>query len=181
MIYKVPVHTDYMKEQMDHEPTRSYAEEIYNIVKDFPFDNALEIGAAWGVSALAILDAQDKGTLLSVDKDVTAFGKREVQAVGKWDHRYALTNESSDHFWARNQQTFDLIYIDGSHLYDDVRNDFFEAWKVLNDGGLLIGDDICHPANKTGEYGVSLAVWEFVKEHNITQLGTTTRLVYFRK
>lgn len=178
-MYKVKVVTDYMKEQMEHEPTRSYAEEIHNIAKEYPYKNALEIGAAWGVSALAILEAGD-GKLLSVDKDEMARGPREVKAVG-YPERWAYSNESSDHFWERNQQKFDLIYVDGSHLYKDVRNDLFEAWKALEPNGLLIGDDMCHPANITGEYGVSIAAWEFIKEHNITKIHTTTRLFYIYK
>jgi len=180
MKYEVPVKTEYMREQMNHEPTRSYAEEIYSVIKMNPYISALEIGAAWGVSALAILDAQDKGTLLSVDKDETAFAPREVGAVG-FNDRWAFSCESSDHFWKRNTTMFDFIYIDGSHLYDDVKNDMFKAWSFLIEGGTLMIDDMTHKANKDGEYGVSLAAWEFVVNFKPINIQTTTRLAYFKK
>jgi len=68
MKWKLPEKTDWIKKQNQHEPTRSYAEEIYKIVQKFPYEYALEIGSAWGVSALAILTAGD-GHLLSIDPD----------------------------------------------------------------------------------------------------------------
>jgi len=41
-------------------------------------------------------------------------------------------------------QTFDLIYIDGNHAYEYVRQDI-EMWlPKLNPGGILAGDDYAH-------------------------------------
>jgi hypothetical protein len=37
---------------------------------------------------------------------------------------------------------FDIIYIDGSHLYDCVRADLAAAEHLLADGGFLCGDDL---------------------------------------
>jgi len=36
---------------------------------------------------------------------------------------------------------WDLIYIDGSHDYQDVKNDFENSWSALRKGGLLVLDD----------------------------------------
>jgi Methyltransferase domain len=38
-------------------------------------------------------------------------------------------------------ESFDLIYIDGSHKRDDVMIDSLLSWKLLNDGGVMIWDD----------------------------------------
>lgn len=46
-------------------------------------------------------------------------------------------------FLAKKDVKFDLIYIDGSHEYDDVYQDIEYAWPLLRDGGILIGDDYC--------------------------------------
>lgn len=40
-----------------------------------------------------------------------------------------------------NKRTFNLIYIDGSHLASDVLSDAILAWNILNIGGILIFDD----------------------------------------
>ncbi len=182
-MWKLPTKTVWMDEQMRHEPTRSYGEEIYNLVKDFNYETALEIGATWGVSTMAILGA-GKGNLLSVDpipKNHADMHATVETAVNGYSDRWDYWEGRSAGFWPENKTIYDLIYIDGSHLYDDFRNDIFEAWKVLRDGGLLICDDITHKANKTGEYGISIAAWEFIKEHKIEKLHTTTRLLYIYK
>lgn len=36
----------------------------------------------------------------------------------------------------------DLIYIDGSHLYEDVKSDILAYRPLLNEGGTMFGDDI---------------------------------------
>lgn len=40
-----------------------------------------------------------------------------------------------------NRQTFDLVYIDGSHVTLDVLVDACLSWKILRPGGIMIFDD----------------------------------------
>lgn len=47
---------------------------------------------------------------------------------------------SSD-FFKNNNKNFDLVYIDGSHMRDDVFYDAIESYKVLKNGGILLFDD----------------------------------------
>jgi len=37
---------------------------------------------------------------------------------------------------------FDIVYIDGGHLYDDVKTDIMEASRLVCDGGYICGDDL---------------------------------------
>jgi len=39
-------------------------------------------------------------------------------------------------------QTFDFIYIDGSHYYEDIRRDIDLAKTLIKDGGCICGDDL---------------------------------------
>jgi len=48
---------------------------------------------------------------------------------------------SSNEFFKKNNELFDIIYIDGSHYYIDVQNDFKNSLNCLNDGGIIIFDD----------------------------------------
>ena len=43
--------------------------------------------------------------------------------------------------WRRTTQAFDLIYIDGSHMRDDVLLDSVLAWRLLAPDGVCIWDD----------------------------------------
>lgn len=58
----------------------------------------------------------------------------------------------------------DLIYIDGSHEYDDVKADVTNYLKLLNPGGIMFGDDHGWP-------GVSTAVKEVLGNYSIIDLN----------
>lgn len=186
MKWTLPQKTDWMLKQMEHEPTRQYAQEIYETVKELKPDYkyALEIGAMWGVSALAILLAGN-GHLTSVDNNLNIKAPDEIEANGL-KNRWACFYERSGEFWPKNENSmFDLVYIDGSHLYDDVRNDFFEGWKRLNPGGLFMADDYLHPNNviadengKASIYGVSLALFKLIQAKDIRAIGTKSKIFY---
>jgi predicted O-methyltransferase YrrM len=49
-------------------------------------------------------------------------------------------------------ESFDFIYIDGSHMAEDVLEDAVLAWRLLKPGGLIIFDDyvwrLDHPPEK---------------------------------
>lgn len=181
MSWKLPIHTDYMKAQMEHEDTRIYAEEIYRTVKKYKpdYEQALEIGAAWGVSALSIFLAGE-GRLTSVDINPKVKAHDEVVALG-FQSRWNFIHSWAKDFWENNTEEFDLVYIDGGHTYEFAHMDITEGWKVLKKGGLMICDDVVHPKNKEAEgsqphYGVAIAVMEHIVANNITQIGTSSKL-----
>jgi hypothetical protein len=51
---------------------------------------------------------------------------------------------TSDEFFALNNDTFDLIFIDGLHEADQVERDILNALKVLNENGTILVHD-CNP------------------------------------
>lgn len=182
-MWKLPIHTDYMKAQMEHQGTRIYAEEIYRTVKKFKPDylQALEIGAAWGVSALSILLAGE-GNLTSVDINPKVKAINEIEAIG-FQRRWTFVHSWSNDFWENNREQYDIVFIDGGHTYDLAKMDITEGWKVLKPGGLLLVDDVVHKKNIESEaesleshYGVTFAVMEHIVDNNITKIGTSTKL-----
>lgn len=44
-------------------------------------------------------------------------------------------------FYNKNTKKFNFIYVDGSHLIDDIKIDFNESLKILELGGFLAFDD----------------------------------------
>jgi hypothetical protein len=60
----------------------------------------------------------------------------------------------------------DLIYIDGSHDFEDVQSDLRHAWDCLAEHGILFGDDY------VSWLGVTRAVDEFCADRNIVLIGT---------
>ena len=49
--------------------------------------------------------------------------------------------DNSDNFFLQNNNKFEVIYIDGSHLSSQVYKDCLNAWSVLQTNGFLICDD----------------------------------------
>ena len=175
-----------MRKQSGHKPSMLYAQDIYKVASRRKNFVALEVGAAWGFSTLALLEAGAKH-LTSVDPNVLVEAPNEAKANGYTN--YVWTCQRSDAFWLENTNcSFDIIYIDGSHLYRDVVNDLYEAWKRLKPGGLLMIDDWDHKKNMQAEgditeYGVSLACFEFWRDHNdeIIDVGIDGRVLWFIK
>jgi len=57
---------------------------------------------------------------------------------------YTLT---SDNFFAQNQNTFDVIFLDGLHHSEQLEKDIHNSLKCLNEGGYII----CHDLNPLKE------------------------------
>lgn len=183
MSWAIPVKTDWMHSQANHKPSMLYAQDIYKVASRLKDFTALEIGMAWGFSTLALLEAGAKH-LTSVDPNILAKGKEESEANGYENHVWTCCK--SETYWQENETKFDLIYVDGSHLYDDVSNDLTQAWQRLNPGGLLLIDDWDHRNNikaegDTTEYGVSLACFEFWRDNvdEVKCVGIEGRVLWY--
>jgi predicted O-methyltransferase YrrM len=110
----------------------------------------LEIGSLEGRSAIFWLEYLPRAAVTCVDtfqgttkfhddvegrfdRNTAAYGPRIRKIKSRSD--YALVKLSAE------QTRFDMIYIDGSHLRDDVMVDCLLAWPMLRSGGLMMLDD----------------------------------------
>jgi len=59
---------------------------------------------------------------------------------------------TSDSFFNINTDTFDIIFIDGLHIYEQVKRDILNSINILNDKGIILVHD-CLP-NKIWEQNV---------------------------
>jgi len=115
----------------------------------------LEIGSYEGCSAVHFSDNfldYSESELVCVDpfdtKDTTSPVSENTKKLfmenikkSKNGDKIHLREMYSSEFYKINNQTFDFIYIDGSHLVSDIQVDFVECLKILNDGGVLWMDD----------------------------------------
>lgn len=105
----------------------------------------LEVGSCEGLSLVWFFENINDGveTYLCVDnfsfydgqyerfcKNVERFGNKVIKYRGTSKEQLKLVND-----------TFDFIYIDGSHLQEDVLYDAVVSFEFLKPGGVMIFDD----------------------------------------
>jgi predicted O-methyltransferase YrrM len=143
--------------QVDGEPRelhsqipRAYAETLQRVVRERRPTTSLEVGLAFGVSALAILGAGE-GDLVSVDPlqaDYDHHGARAIEAAGLADRHRLVPDFDYLALPAllREGLRVQLAYIDGWHTFDYTLLDFFYADKMLDVGGVVVFNDCGWPA-----------------------------------
>jgi hypothetical protein len=131
-----------------------------NIVSQFNSINYLEIGSFEGRSTVFISEQKNMKSVMAVD---TFKGSDEYDKDGMAKHNHIsfdvvyenfkmnlkLVNkkdinflkDTSDNFFTNNKSQFNLIYIDGSHHYDNVKKDFINAYSCIEKNGIMIFDD----------------------------------------
>lgn len=75
---------------------------------------------------------------------------------------FPQTSTNAARHLAKNNVKAGLIYVDGSHEYEDVKQDLKSYFPLLAKGGILFGDDYCKYWG-----GVIKAVDEFAEENNL--------------
>ena len=69
-------------------------------------------------------------------------------AIGVDPNQGVTLRMTSDEFFAANQFTFDIVFIDG--LHDQVAKDIENSLRVLNPGGIIVMHD-CNPTTKISQ------------------------------
>jgi predicted O-methyltransferase YrrM len=132
----------------------------------------LEIGCAYGLSSLFIAKAL-KGREGAEHVIIDAFQGSAWKNVGFENLRrsgidfFRLIEEPSEIALPRlvqeRQESFDLVYIDGWHTFDQTLLDLFYANRLLRVGGYLVADDCNLPAvAKAMAYVASYPCYEMV-------------------
>lgn len=130
---------------------RDEGEFLQRLVRECGAQKTLEVGLAFGISALYICDALEKNAATE-HHTIDPFqnnqywqniGLKNIERAGFADihtHHNLLSHQAFPQIELQGHQ-FDFIFIDGAHNFDYVMVDFFCADRVLKDGGLLVLDD----------------------------------------
>lgn len=128
---------------------------IEKIVDKLNPNMVLELGSGKGFSSVAILSASKKSNLLAVEKDKENFHSL-LETLAEFDFydRALPVNADAEDITssllnAKTVQKFDLIFLDCNkssynRMYDKLIN-------LLNDGGVLIADDVLYHGMVEGE------------------------------
>ena len=146
--------------------------------------NILEIGSYEGRSAIFFLKNFSGSNITCVD---TWSGSDEHKDINfrliekNFDLNtsfYQLNNilmknkMTSNEFFKKNYNYFDLIFIDGDHSTDQIEIDLINSWNVLKKGGFLVIDDYMWWYYKDLKKNPSTPINNFIKANisNISKL-----------
>jgi Methyltransferase domain len=114
----------------------------------------LEIGSWEGRSAIFFLNFFDQATITCIDtfSGGSEHGADQAKRIEeRFDHNLAPFGDRVEKIKGPSRQAlahlaaegrrYDLAYIDGSHMRDDVMADSLGAWSMLNPSGSIIWDD----------------------------------------
>ena len=89
------------------------------------------------------------------------------------ENKIELHRKTSDEFFLGNKSIFDLIYIDGNHLFEFVKKDVENSLKFINNDGLIVLDDYglkgwwLDGITKAVKYYEKKKIIKIVSRHNI--------------
>ena len=129
------------------------------INKHFKEFSYLEVGSWEGNSAIYILKNYKTKKVYCVDvweKDknyeelYTKNFKNFLLNMQEFVGRFSFFKDTSDNFFLKNKESFDIIYVDGTHEALQVERDINNSWKFLNLNGIMICDDYFYGNLYTG-------------------------------
>ncbi|MBL7725353.1 MAG: class I SAM-dependent methyltransferase [Chitinophagaceae bacterium] len=136
--------------QIYGETERPQCEFLQSLVKENKFKKSLEIGFAFGMSALSIVEEVSKngGRHLVIDKFQTSdWGGNGLDLITqagykeKTDFRENYCYEVLPELLARREK-FDFVYIDSTKQFDWLMMDFFFIDRLLEVNGIVVFDDV---------------------------------------
>lgn len=156
---------------------RPFAEFVMDHCVSTQPKRVLEIGTGWGIFTSSVL-ASCEAQIVTIDKiphEQLGDFQGRMKLLGDEVMRVEMVNGESEEVLqhliksvAITKQAFDLIYIDGNHSYGYVMADLLNAWQLVKPGiGFIMVDDVIHEHNFDGDYGVTRALWDFMKKEDV--------------
>ena len=133
---------------------REEGDALFRVIRETKPARTLEVGMAWGLSSLFICEAlrqNGRGSHVAIDPFQDRFHHGGIWNVNRAGLGDLLTfHERPSQIvlaeLASKKEQFDVIFIDGAHVFDAAFVDFYFADMLIPIGGLLIFDDLWMPA-----------------------------------
>lgn len=105
--------------------------------------NILEIGVFEGETAKEILQRKDKNSYY-IGIDIVDYRKDDVKELFEKNKGEFILGKSIDVLTTFQDKTFDLIFVDGDHSWENVLPEFKQVKRVLATNGLIVYHDSLH-------------------------------------
>ena len=176
--------------------------DIHKLINSSNFSGSfVEIGVGEGIFSKYILENTSLSQLILIDPytnftfpnfldsmnslDMEKLFKKAIDNLFNYRDRIIfIRNTSSNAVLDINDNSLDVVYIDGNHAYEYVLEDLNNYWPKLRPGGIMFGNAVYEnsvnknvlkiwdglPIEKSkswGVYGVRSALNDFCKENNL--------------
>jgi len=154
--------------------------------------DVLEIGSYQGNSTLYFLKNININKITCIDTfkgsdehDKTKFDNIYsdfCQNIHEYKSQIIIKKSDSKSFFNKNNKSlYDLIYIDGSHNYEDVLIDAFGSFKLLKKNGYMIFDDFLWKYYKSKNKNPINAIKLLLRKNNSLKIFFTSYQIILRK
>ncbi len=131
---------------------------IHTLIKKFQLKSYLEIGFGRGYSCMCAAMAMAEnggGSVTTVDPNLDENHLKNLGGVlpQEWFSLTKFAKCTSDQFFQQVNENYDLIFIDGDHRYDAVRNDWKNTAEKYD--RFLLFDDYHLPGKEQKDIEVS--------------------------
>jgi predicted O-methyltransferase YrrM len=166
-----------------------YYDTVDRLIRSIGAKRILEVGVAYGYHAEHLLDTHNLDAYTGIDPYKADYDEKDAFCTdvhvlmkgtsrqASMDKLYQAVHEmlqqkkgSRDVTLLRTvssmicheipDESLDFVFVDGSHLYQDVLLDLEALWPKVRNGGILSGDDFLWA-------DVERAVREFAKKYNV--------------
>ncbi|MGB0777340.1 MAG: O-methyltransferase [Flavobacteriaceae bacterium] len=123
--------------------SRKKAVLLIKIIQYFNSQKVLELGTNVGLGTYALKLGSPHSNIVTIEgnTELCKFSQAQFEKLKLKDIR-VVQSEFSTSLKKLDKQSFDLIFIDGNHQYKSTLEYFNWALEHLNQGGLIIFDDI---------------------------------------
>ena len=138
----------------------------------------VEVGVFKGLNAKSMFKSRKVKRLYLVDpykqyelglpqKSLSNLKKKSFELLKDEDTRFIYYR--FEEATKRIPNELDFVYIDASHIYEDVKRDINNYWRKIKVGGIMGGHDFYTNSRneQEDEYGVVQAVTEFAVNNNL--------------
>ena len=128
-------------------------------------------------SRATAIDIFAKATSTDYAKDYETIFRSNLALSGASERVTVLKGRSQIELRRLPVESFDLIYIDGSHATRDVLTDLVLSWDLLAQGGLLVLDDYLWgakrrwPENLRPQFAIDSFITAYAKEVEVVDRG----------
>ena len=150
----------------------------YEKVKRKKISNFLEIGFNSGILNTILNKSFKFEQIVAIDTFTSEISSTDLLANLKRKNLVLVcgsSNKKENLQTIKKFQPYDLIFVDGSHEYNDVKKDLNNYCKMLSDDGILVAHDI----HSLEFPGVNKAWSEFKRQNNFSYKEFVNRKYFY--